>query len=240
LLFFSAFFCWNKERIKYFKGKKTSIEDPNRIWTFAPEQSPTNVMINETSGIQYLHEVRDSICNGFINTSLAGPLCEEPLRGVRINIKDALFHSDNVHRGGDQIIPMTNNGVYASILSAKPRLLEPIFTAEITVPREKVSSIYSVMAKRRGQITSVNPEMNNVMMNVSAFLPVAESFGFIEQLREETSGMAFANLLFSHWQIVPGDPLEEGSYANKIMLGIRKRKGRKVETPMLNDYLDKL
>jgi elongation factor 2 len=130
--------------------------------------------------------------------------------------------------------------MYACILTAQPRLMEPIFTVDITVPREYVSKIYNVMTKRRGLVKTITPESNNVIMIVDANLPVANSFGFIDELREETSGTAFASMMFSHWQIIPDDPLVSGTLSNKIMLDVRKRKGRKVEAPKLEDYLDRL
>jgi len=45
---------------------------------------------------------------------------------------------------------------------------------------------------------------------------------------------------FDHWQIINEDPLETNSYAYKIMMNTRKRKGLKTEIPLLKDYLDKL
>ena len=126
------------------------------------------------------------------------------------------------------------------MLSAKPVLLEPIFKVNIEVPREKASSIYTLMAKKRGQVNNVTTQANGVVVELEASLPVAESFGFIDTLWSETSGTAFASMTFEKWSVVPGSPLEEGTLANKVMLEVRKRKGKKVETPKLEDYLDKL
>ena len=94
------------------------------------------------------------------------------------------------------------------------------------------------MNKRRGTVSSVIDEEKT--SKVEAELPVADSFGFIDDLRGATSGTAFATLCFSHYQVVPGDPLEEGSYANKIAMKIRKRKELKDTMPVLEDYNDKL
>ncbi len=55
------------------------------------------------------------------------------MRGVRFNIYDALFHSDSPHRGGGQIIPTARRAFFASILTAQPRLLEPVYLVEIQV-----------------------------------------------------------------------------------------------------------
>jgi elongation factor 2 len=227
-----------RERCKYVVKNCDKVDDVRKVWTFAPENNPLNLFINQTSGVQYLNEVENSISAGFVSTCEKGPLCEEPVRGVRINLKDVKLHADKVHRGDSQI--PTRNVIFSSMLSAKPRLLEPIFNVEITVPQEHVSTVYKVMTKRRGVVNVVTPDSNGFTVNVEGYLPIAESFGFSDELCGETSGTGFTSLIFSHWQLVPGDPLEEGSYANKILLEIRKRKGRKVETPKLEDYLDKL
>lgn len=75
---------------------------------------------------------------------------------------------------------------------------------------------------------------------VRAWLPVSESFGFTEHLRSVTGGSAFPQCVFSHWSELGDDPFEKDSKTQQIVLDIRKRKGLKVEMPLLADYLDKL
>lgn len=229
-----------KELVRHLIDTYSFDDSARKIWKFGPEVDPSNMLVDDTKGVQYLNEIRDSVTTGFLNGCLTGPLCEEPVRGVRFNVKDVVLHADAVHRGAGQLLPATRRGLYAAMLTGQPRLLEPVFLVDIQVPRERVSSIYSVMTKRRGNIKTVEDEANGNMMHVEADLPVAESFGFIEDLRHITSGTAFASLSFSHWQLVPGDPMEDGSYANEIMMKIRARKSIKVEKPKLEDYLDKL
>ena len=74
----------------------------------------------------------------------------------------------------------------------------------------------------------------------TAYLPVIESFGFTATLRAATSGQAFPQCVFDHWEIMPSDPMQAGSQANGIVLDIRKRKGIKPEPAPLGDYEDKL
>ena len=49
------------------------------------------------------------------------------LRNCRFNILDASLHNDAIHRGGGQIIGTARRVMYASEITASPRLLEPIF-----------------------------------------------------------------------------------------------------------------
>ncbi len=60
-------------------------------------------------------------------------LCDENMRGVRFNIYDVALHADAIHRGGGQIIPTARWVLYASVLTAEPRLLEPVYLCEIQV-----------------------------------------------------------------------------------------------------------
>jgi len=230
----------DKERTKFLIEQHGFDDSARKIWKLGPEVESCNMIVDDTKGVQYLNEIRDSVNSGFMNVCLGGPLCDEPVRGVRFNLKDVIMHADTIHRGMGQILPATKRVIFASMLTASPRLMEPVFSVDMTIPRERVSVIYNLMSKRRGNVKLVEDEANGNIMHVVAELPVAESFGFIEDLRSVTSGTAFASLSFSHWQLVPGNPLEDGSYANKIVLEIRKRKNLKVEKPKLEDYLDKL
>ena len=65
--------------------------------------------------------------------SVQGVLCDENLRAVRFNIYDVTLHADAIHRGGGQIIPTARRVLYASMLTAEPRLMEPVYLVEIQV-----------------------------------------------------------------------------------------------------------
>jgi translation elongation factor EF-G len=57
------------------------------------------------------------------------------MRAVRFNIYDVTLHTDAIHRGGGQIIPTTRRCLYACVLTAQPRLMEPVYLCEIQVSR---------------------------------------------------------------------------------------------------------
>jgi len=84
------------------------------------------------------------------------------------------------------------------------------------------------------------PIQGTPLVQMKAFLPVGESFGFTQALRAATSGRAFPQCVFDHWEEMGGDPLEEGTKANVLVESIRKRKGLKPGIPKLENYVDKL
>jgi elongation factor 2 len=49
-------------------------------------------------------------------------MCEENMRGVRIDIHDVTLHTDAIHRGGGQIIPTARRVIYACELTSEPGL----------------------------------------------------------------------------------------------------------------------
>ena len=75
---------------------------------------------------------------------------------------------------------------------------------------------------------------------MKAFLPVAESFGFTQALRAATSGRAFPQCVFSHWEMLNGDPFEAGSKAETLVASILARKGLRAGIPGLDNFIDKL
>ena len=65
-----------------------------------------------------------------------GVLCEENMRGVAVEVCDVVLHADAIHRGGGQIIPTCRRASYAAVLTASPRLAEPIYLVEIQAPEQ--------------------------------------------------------------------------------------------------------
>jgi len=216
------------------------ITEARKIWCFGPDTNGPNILVDCTKGVQYLNEIKDSVVAGFQWASKEGVLCDENLRAVRFNIYDVTLHADAIHRGGGQIIPTARRVLYASMLTAEPRLMEPVYLVEIQCPENAVGGIYGVLNRRRGHVFEEAQTPGTPMFVVKAYLPVNESFGFTADLRSNTGGQAFPQCVFDHWQIMPGDPMEEGSKVNQIVESCKARKGLKPGNPDINNYFDKL
>merc|ERR1712176_1424642 len=96
-----------------------------------PDTNGPNLLIDCSKGVQYLNEIKDSVVAGFQWATKEGVMCDENLRAVRFNIYDVTLHADAIHRGGGQIIPTARRVLYASMLTADPRLMEPVYLVEI-------------------------------------------------------------------------------------------------------------
>jgi len=230
-----------KERARTLREKFDWDENHARkIWCWGPETEGANVVVDQTQAIAYLNEIKEHVNSAFQWATKEGPLCEENMRGIRFNIMDVTLHADAIHRGAGQIMPPTRRCCFAAELTAKPTLQEPVFLVEITCPQEAMSGVYNCMNLRRGCVFEENPREGTPLIQVKAHLPVAESFGFVSALRAATSGQAFPQCVFDHWDNLPGNAVEEGGKLQELILGVRKRKNIKVAMPSLGDFLDKL
>merc|ERR1711881_491872 len=216
------------------------VTEARKIWCFGPDGTGPNLVIDVSKGVQYLNEIKDSVIAGFQWATKEGVLAEENMRGVRFNIHDVTLHADAIHRGGGQIIPTARRVLYACVLTASPRLMEPVYLVEIQTPQDATGGIYSCLNRRRGHIFEEYQVEGTPMVHVKAYLPVNESFGFTADLRSQTRGKAFPQCVFDHWQQIDTDPLDVTTKAGEIVLATRKRKGLKENVEELDKYLEKM
>jgi len=217
--------------------------DPNdakKIWCFGPETTGANLLVDVTKQCQFMNEIQDSCESAFQWATKEGALTDENMRGIRFNIQDVALHADAIHRGGGQITPTARRVFFAAELTATPRFQEPIFLVEIQCPDDAVGGIYQCLAQRRGLVIGEEPIQGTPLVMIKSYLPVGESFGFTQALRAATSGRAFPQCVFDHWEEMSGDPLDPKAKAGELAQNIRKRKGLKPEIPGLDNFIDKL
>lgn len=237
----------NKKLSAMFQSKYSwDLMAARGIWAFGPHsQTGPNVLVDDSiegeTDKSALKSVQESVTLGFQWATREGPLCEEPVRAVKFRLLHATLSTEGTHRGAGQIIPAARRAAYSAMLTAQPRLMEPILLVEIQTPPDCLSAIYSLLAKRRGHVTKDWPRSGSTLSIVHALLPTIDSFGFETDLRIVTHGQAFCQASFSHWEVVPGDPLDTSiqpvslepadatALARDFMLKTRKRRGLSLE-----------
>lgn len=231
-----------KEKAKYLNEHfDLPIDEGRKIWAFGPDGTGPNIILDATTAVQYLNEVKESIISGFQWATRAGPLADEPMRACKFKILDVTLHADSIHRGMGQIMPVARKVCYASLMTGGPSFLEPLFLADISVPVDSSGGIYGVLSARRGHVFAEEPRMGTPITQLKAYLPVSESFGFTADLRAATGGKAFPQCAFSHWQLFTGGAvLTEGTAANALAMSIRERKGLDGGIPPLDRFHDRL
>ncbi len=189
----------------------------------------TNMYIDMTKGIQYLHETMELILEGFEEVMKAGPLSREPVMGVKVKLMDAKLHEDAVHRGPAQVIPASRQAIQAAMLMAGSTLLEPFQKVFIHVPHDHMGGAMREMQGRRGSILDMKSEGDMTIIESKA--PVAQLFGFSGDIRSATEGRAMWSTEFVGFEPIPGNMLTD------IVMDIRKRKGLKLELPKPSDFI---
>ncbi|MDH5690429.1 MAG: elongation factor EF-2 [Candidatus Bathyarchaeota archaeon] len=204
-----------------------SAKEARNVWTLEEHK---NVLVDMTKGIQYLREVKETVSSGFRWAAKNGPLSDEPIRGVKVKLLDAKLHEDPVHRGPAQIMPAIKRAFWGSFLTAKPILSEPIYKIGVSVPQQFVGEVTGLITRKRGRVTA--SEQKGPVTMIKGFLPVAETFGLSADMRSATSGHAFWQTQFDHWEKVPE------SIAMEVIAEIRKRRGLPEEIPKANKFID--
>jgi len=201
--------------------------EARNVWALEEHK---NILVDLTKGIQYLREARDMIISGFRWAAQNGPLCEEPMRGVKVKLMDAQLHEDPVHRGPAQIMPATRRAFLGSFLTAQPVLLEPIYKIGVSVPHQWVGEVTGIITRKRGRI--IASEQKGPITMINGYIPVSETFGLSAEMRSATSGHAFWQTQFDHWEKVPEN------IALTVIEETRKRRGLSPEIPRPSKFID--
>ncbi|KAM8973977.1 elongation factor-like GTPase 1 isoform 2-T2 [Pelodytes ibericus] len=129
------------------------------------------------------------------------------------------------------------------------RLMAAMYTCDIMATAEVLGRVYGVLSKREGRVLLEEMKEGTDMFIIKAVLPVAESFGFADEIRKRTSGLASPQLVFSHWEVISSDPFwvptteeeylhfgekaDSENQGRRHMNSVRKRKGLYVEEKLV-------
>ena len=90
---------------------------------------------------------------------------------------------------------------------ASPRLLEPIMRVEVVTPEEYMGDIIGDLNSRRGNVSGMDQRGNARV--ISAMVPLANMFGYVNTLRSMSQGRAQYTMHFDHYEQVPQAVAEE-------------------------------
>ena len=190
----------------------------------------TNVLVNDTKGIQNLHETRELIIEGFNDVCKKGPVADEPLMGVMVRLVDAKLHEDAIHRGPAQTIPAVRNAVKGALIRSKSVIFEPIQKIRIDAPNDVIGGVTREVTTRRGIIEDM--PVDGGTASVIGTMPVAETFGFSNDIRAASQGRAVWNTENAGYVHLPPNLFGD------VTAEIRERKGLKPEIPGEAHYMD--
>ncbi|WP_248895218.1 elongation factor EF-2 [Haloplanus halobius] len=189
----------------------------------------TNILIDDTKGIQHLNETMELVVEGLEEALDDGPLAAEPVQGALIRLHDARLHEDTIHRGPAQVIPAVREAVHRALIDGEIRLLEPVQNVRIDVPSEHMGAASGEIQGRRGRVDDMYQEGD--LMVIEGIAPVEEMIGFSSDIRSATEGRASWNTENAGFRV-----LADNLQPEKIK-EIRERKGMKLELPPSVDYI---
>jgi ribosome assembly protein 1 len=208
----------------------------------------------------------DKISYAFQLATAQGPLCNEPVQGIAVFLEevtvipstdDESSARDKLGRLTGEVIKTVQQAIKQGFLDWSPRLLLAMYSCEIQAsgksslpfrvfysnnPTEEVlGRVYDVLGRRRGRVLSDMLKEGTPFYTILSVLPVAESFGFSDEIRKRTSGSASPQLVFQGYEILDEDPFwvpfteddledlgelaDKENVAKRYMDSVRKRKG---------------
>jgi elongation factor G len=142
---------------------------------------------------------------GLNSVMTSGPLAGFPVVDVKVQLIDGAYHEVDSSAIAFEIA--SRAALREGLTRAGPVLLEPIMKVECVSPEEYVGSVIGDLNSRRGQIQGQDMRGNaNV---ITAFVPLANMFGYVNTLRSMSQGRASYTMQFDHYEQVPSQVAQE-------------------------------
>ena len=145
------------------------------------------------------------VAKGVESVMSSGPLAGFPILDVKVTLVDGAYHDVDSSVLAFEIAARA--GFREGIQKAAPKLLEPIMKVEVVTPEDYMGDVIGDLNSRRGQITGT--ENRGVVTVVSANVPLANMFGYVNNLRSMSQGRAQYSMVFDHYEQVPQAVAEE-------------------------------
>ncbi|TWT32308.1 Elongation factor G [Posidoniimonas corsicana] len=154
---------------------------------------------DQVTGGRIPKEYIPAVKKGFEEMMEKGPLAGYPVVGLAVELKDGTFHDVD---SSDMAFKLTARECFREHFGRmKPMLLEPIMKMEIECPEEFQGSVVGQVSSKRGMI--VETDTNNGVTIIIAEVPLAETFGYSNDLRSQTQGQGTFSMEFAKYAPVP-------------------------------------
>ena len=166
------------------------------------------------SGLQFINQIKGGdiptefipyVEKGFKNAMQNGIVLGYPLNSMKVRLFDGSSHPVDSDSLSYEIAASV--GFREASKMAGPVLLEPVMKIEVVIPNEYVGDVTGDLNQRRGQV--INMETKGGAQIVNAEAPLSEMFGYINSLRNMTSGRGTFTMEFGHYAVPPKDIMEE-------------------------------
>src|ERR1700754_3455717 len=163
------------------------------------------VFIDSVKGGNVPKEYIPSVEKGMRETAETGSLIGFPIIDFEVELLDGKYHDVDSSALAFEIC--ARGAMREAAQKAGITLLEPIMKVEVVSPEDYLGDVIGDMNSRRGQIQGTDTRGNAQV--VEAMVPLANMFGYVNQLRSFTQGRAQYSMQFSHYDEVPANVAEE-------------------------------
>ena len=163
------------------------------------------VFKDEIKGGNIPKEFIPAIEKGFRETAATGSLVGFPIIDFEINLYDGAYHDVDSSALAFEIC--ARGAMREAAQKSGIKLLEPIMKVEVVTPEDYLGDVIGDLNSRRGQIQGTDSRGNAQV--VEAMVPLANMFGYVNQLRSFSQGRAQYSMQFSHYDEVPANVADE-------------------------------
>jgi elongation factor G len=142
---------------------------------------------------------------GLMSAKMAGLIAGFPVIDFKVVLVDGAFHDVDSSVLAFEIAARA--AFREALGKSSPKLLEPVMSVEVVTPEEYMGDIIGDINSRRGQISDM--EQRGVVRVISAMVPLANMFGYVNQLRSFSQGRAQYSMTFDHYEQVPQNVVED-------------------------------
>lgn len=154
-----------------------------------------NAIVGGVVPREYIKPVENGIREALEKGIIAG----YPMIDVKATLYDGSYHEVDSSEMAFKIAGSL--GVKAAVHKAGPIILEPVMLVEVTTSEDYYGDVIGDLNRRRGTILGM--ENRGTMAVVKGHVPMAEMFGYVNDLRSMTSGRASYSMEFAHYEPVP-------------------------------------
>ena len=154
---------------------------------------------NKVTGGSVPKEFVPGVAKGLNSSRDAGVLAGFPMIDFKATLIDGASHDVDSSVLAFEIA--TRAAFRDGIPRAAPVLLEPMMRVEVVTPEEYMGDIIGDLNSRRGNITGMDARGNAQVIN--AMVPLANMFGYVNNLRSMSQGRAQYTMHFDHYEKVP-------------------------------------
>jgi elongation factor G len=155
--------------------------------------------VNKVKGGSIPTEFIPAVEKGVEEALENGPRAGYPMVDVRVTLTDGKYHETDSSELAFKVAGSL--ALKAAVTRAKPILLEPIFAVEVVTPEEFMGDVIGDLNRRRGHVNGMEQRGNAQV--ISAFVPLAEMFGYATDVRSNTQGRATYTMQFERYDEVP-------------------------------------